>query len=1098
MRISTYLKFSVMLGILLCGLSMLAQAVSAQEPLDLSGSWSFQLDEQKVGLQERWFEKNLKEEIALPGSTDEAGFGAKSDPDSVRLTREHRYVGPAWYQKSIEIPKSWQGKHVELFLERPMWETKVWLDDHYIGMTDSLCVPHRFDLSDYITPGKHTLTLRIDNRIKINVGHEPNGDPQRGGWSRMWAMSLTEESQGNWNGVIGRLELQATDPVWIERVEVHPDIDKKSCRVVAYVRSRVGAVSGEVTVSASSGDHHMTPVTVEFRTKGDGERSAQDPLSQELGDLSGVHYERRATKRVVLNLPFGEGAKLWDEFSPNVYQLDVQLTGSSEDGKRYSDVYQDTFGLRKFEADGNQFKLNGRTIFLRGNQDNAIHPKTAYPPMTKPKWLAFLQKHKDYGLNNMRFHSWCPPKAAFEAADELGMFVHVETPLWDGSGNVGILPERAAYIRYESERILDEYGNHPSFMMMATGNELGNGKELYLQYLVEVWRERDKRHLYTATCYPADQNRNDDFFVAANSHVGAARGLEHKNGDIYFNYEDTVGGYERPFISHEIGQYTSFPDFYSWFNEEKYTGPLKAHYIGMIKERFEKFHPPSRGPKFAKASGALQVLSYKTELEAMLRTPSMDGYHLNGLMDYPGEGIALIGMLDAMGDSKGLITPEEFRRFCSETVALVAMQEDELTGGSLFEADAMVRHHGPEDISDSQWLWDISERSGKVLFKGDWKVPRVPTGGLANLGKIEVTLPSVIEAKELILTLTMVNSDVQNEWSFWVFPAEVDVAVPEGVMVADAWTASVREALENGGAVFLTLDDRSLINAVPSRFWTVFWGRGLFPHIPRPMGIYCDPAQPALAEFPTRNHSQFQWYSLLTGSTAMNLSNLPFDFEPVVYMIDDFNECERLGLVLEAKVGKGRLLATSLNLGTEGNRTLAQKQMLKSLLDRAGSSEFSSASSLSMEQLSQVFQPPKVKIAKVSSSNRGYEKEKMQDGDPETFWHTRFQPDFAKPPHYVVLEVPAETSVTGLSYTAYKGGNGNGHVKAYSVTVSDDGKTWSTPLIKGGLEVNVYQEQKIIFPNSTNKKYIKFEITDAVSHGAQPIAAIGELDVLVK
>jgi hypothetical protein len=809
----------------------------------------------------------------------------------------------------------------------------------------------------------------------------------------MWAMSLTEESQGNWNGIIGRIELQATDPVWIERVEIHPDINKKSTRVVAYVRSRVGSISGELMVSASSGDHQMEPVSANFRTRDDSERCAADHLSPVLGDLAGDYYERRALTQVNITLPFGEGAKLWDEFSPNVYQLKVELTGTDKGGKTYGGVYRDTFGLRKFEADGNQLKLNGRTVFLRGNQDNCIHSKTAYPPMDKQAWLAFLQKHKDYGLNCMRFHSWCPPKAAFEAADELGMFVHVETPLWDGSGNIGHLPERAAYIRYESERILDAYGNHPSFMMMAPGNELGKAKELYLQYLVEVWRARDQRHLYAATCYPADQSRNDDFFVSAHGIGGPARDLKHKHGDAYFNYEDTVGGFERPFISHEIGQYTSFPDLYSWFNEKKYTGPLKAYYIGMIRERFEKFHAAKRGPKFAQASGALQVLSYKTEIEAMLRTPSLDGFHLNGLMDYPGEGIALIGMLDAMGDSKGNITPEHFRRFCSETVALVAMKEDEFKGGENFEADAMVRHHGPADIGDSQWLWTISDHYGKAILKGELEIYRVATGGLTQLGKIEAKLPNVTEAKELILKLSMAGSEVMNEWSFWVFPAQVDLTIPEGVLFADGWTASVRERLENGGKVLLTLDASSLVDPVPAHFWTVFWGRGLFPHILRPMGIYCGPTQAALAAFPTRYHSQFQWYSLMTGSVAMNLSKLPFDFEPVVYMIDDFNECQRLGLLFEARVGKGRLIATSLNLGAEGSRTLAQKQMLNNLFKRTGADDFKPAHTLTFEQLDGLFVKPSVqnlkliggRIAQVSSFNLAMEAEKMVDGDLTTW-----------------------------------------------------------------------------------------------------------------
>jgi hypothetical protein len=374
----------------------------------------------------------------------------------------------------------------------------------------------------------------------------------------------------------------------------------------------------------------------------------------------------------------------------------------------------------------------------------------------------------------------------------------------------------------------------------------------------------------------------------------------------------------------------------------------------MIRKLFESLHPAARGPEFAKASGALQVLLYKTELEAMLRTPSMDGFHLNGLMDYPGEGIALIGMLDAMGDSKGLITPEHFRRFCSKTVALAAIKDDEITGGGSFEADAMVRHHGPADLEGSRWTWSIADRSGKVVFEGDLGTHKVVTGGLTALGKIEAKLPDVTEANELIFSVRMAGTDVINEWSFWVFPAQSDVAVPDGVTFTDKWTHEVRENLENGRSVLLTVDSGSLANPVPGTFYTVFWGRGLFPHLPRPMGIHCEPEHGALAGFPTRNHSQFQWHSLLSGSTAMTLNDLPFGFEPVVSVIDDFNECHRLAVVMEAKVGKGRLLVSSLNLGKDGQRTPAQKQMLNSLLARVGDRETAPVATLSTAELDHV------------------------------------------------------------------------------------------------------------------------------------------------
>ncbi len=931
-------------------LAGIVQSGMAQDAMDLSGIWSFQLDDENAGEWERWFEKDLAEQISLPGSTDEQGFGVKAaEPQRTRLTREYRYVGPAWYQKTIEVPESWQGKHVELFLERAMWETKVWLDDHYMGSAESLCVPHRFNLSDYITPGRHRLTIRIDNRLKVNVGH--GGFLDGTGWKRMWAMSVTEESQTNWNGAIGQLEIRISDPVRIERLEAYPDLAKNETRVVAYVLSHAGSVSGDLTVTASCGNHRMGPVSIDFSTKANDELSGDDPLSPLLGDLSADFYESRAVCKVELILPFGEGAKLWDEFSPNIYELKAELKAGGEEQESYSHEFVETFGLRKFEADGNRFKLNGRNVFLRGNQDNCIHPGTAYPPMDKQSWLVFLQKHKDYGLNCMRFHSWCPPEAAFDAADELGMLVHVEGPVWDGNGNIGYPADRAAFVRFEMDRIQQEYGNHPSFCMMAIGNEFHNHKELYLQYILEVLKYQDDRHLYTAACHPADTTRNDEFYVGAGGLNGWARGLTYMTGSTHWDYEHTIEGYKRPFVSHEIGQYTSFPDFYSWFNEAKYTGPLKAEYIGLLKEKFEEYHPPKRGPEFARASGEAQLLQYKTEIEAMLRTPSMAGFHLNGLMDYPGEGVALIGMLDAMGDSKGIATPEEFRQFCSVTVPLVRLPSQTFHAGENFMVPVEVRHHGSADLYGSEWSWRIIDQAGQEINGGRLCTYDVPTGELTTLGSVRTQLPQLKEPAELTLQVWMEKSQVKNQWPFWVYPASEGSEAPSDVLIAGEWTPEVKKRLKSGGRVLLNPAKEDLQNPVDIRFGTVFWGRGLFPDQLRPMGIYCDPDQPALAQFPTREYAGWQWYDLLTETFALTLNDLPFEYEPMVYIIDDFNESHRLGVLLEVRVGKGSLLINTLNLGNEGERSLAQKQMLKSLLDYTGGDDFIPAQSLSMKQL---------------------------------------------------------------------------------------------------------------------------------------------------
>ncbi len=576
-------------------------------------------------------------------------------------------------------------------------------------------------------------------------------------------------------------------------------------------------------------------------------------------------------------------------------------------------------------------------------------------------WLEFLKKYQDYGLNHIRFHTWCPPEAAFNAADQLGIILQVESPMWDDYGEVGHLPGRAGFIGYEMERILDAYGNHPSFCMFSVGNELGPGTEFYLQYLVEVLRDRDDRRLYTCASAPASNSRNDDFVVGANGATGdwacsltrtCFRGLTRWNGQNDQDFREDILDFECPIISHEIGQHTSYPNYYTWFNSKKYSGHLEARYIDAFREQFEKHHPAERGHAFAKASGTLQLLLYKAELEINLRTPNLGGYHLNGLSDYPGEGVALIGVLDAMMDSKGIATPEEFRQFNSETVPLVRIPRQNMSSGEPFEARAEVRHHGPQDLLDSNWHWSITNQKGKELKRGSFIDADVPTGELVTLGTIRTNLPISNEAEELTLTFWLEDGAAKNWWRFWVYPELRQEEPSKSVLFSSEWSDDVRNALQSGRSVFLTPSKESINQAEDAKFWTEFWSHG---ESVGSMGIYCDPEHPALAQFPTRNHSDWQWYDLLTDSYVININELPFEFEPVVHMIDFFKTSYRLSLVMEAKVGKGRLLVSTLSFGSEAERTLPQKHMLNSLIQYASSDKFQPLHSLTFEQLERLF-----------------------------------------------------------------------------------------------------------------------------------------------
>lgn len=160
----------------------------------------------------------------------------------------------------------------------------------------------------------------------------------------------------------------------------------------------------------------------------------------------------------------GNRVKLWDEFTPYLYEIEASW---NVDGK--TDTQTRTFGMRNVEQGKHHIRLNGRDIHLRGVLDCAVFPLTGYPSTNVDDWKRIFTTIKEYGMNHVRFHSWCPPEAAFEAGDEVGMYLQAELPMW--IKDVGKYPYRRDFFEKEMYAILDAYGNHPSFILMCNGNE---------------------------------------------------------------------------------------------------------------------------------------------------------------------------------------------------------------------------------------------------------------------------------------------------------------------------------------------------------------------------------------------------------------------------------------------------------------------------------------------------------------------------------------------------------------------------------------------------------------------------------------------------
>ena len=1046
-----------------------AHAAETALTIPLAGTWRFGLDPKSQGVTEEWFNRALPDAIEMPGSCEQRGFGYKpAREETKRLTHVLQYVGKAWYQRDLDIPKSWAGKRIELFLERCHWETTVWVDGREIGMQNSLSAPHLHDLGQ-LSPGKHTLTVCVDNTYKLKIG--------------TWGHSITEDTQGNWNGMIGRLEMRATDPVWIRDVQVFP----------SKLKVKVGNKTGQPVEAVLQAQKITIPA-------------------------AGGEFE----------LPFAGNGKKWDEFTPDVQQLTLKLTAG-----KFSDTKTVTYGLRELATRNKQFILNGRPIQARGAVDECVYPLTGYPPMDKAAWLRVLGICKSHGFNFMRFHTWCPPKAAFEAADDLGFLLWVELPLWTihGAAHFGEDAPRDQFIRDELDRILETYGNHPSFGFMAMGNESAGD----LKTLVKQGRTKDPRRLFR--CENGITQAYGDFVERGQRGILGPRTDWDRstiNGDWISNQDvpTTWDQLELPTLSHEVGQWAMYPDF---DEAKKYTGTLRQPNYARYRQSLAEHHMLDQARDFAQASGKFSVQLYKDEIEACLRTWPYGGFQLLEARDYPGQGTALVGWLDAFWDSKGLITPEEFRRFCGPTVCLLRMPARVYSTAESFTATAQVSHFGPKNM-EAKPEWSIADERGQVIAKGQLPQLNIEPGRLATLGEIKAPLESVKAPARLVVTLKAAGNE--NSWNIWVYPATQPPA-PTNVRVVHSFDQTTRDALAAGERVVMMPPSKflgpeivreasgPLQNVLPGSFMPTFWSLGLFGQIGT-LGLLCDPEHPALAQFPTEKHSDWQWADLLgrfsgaysfhcawapnqfatdfkriagdvyNRSKVIVLDETPPDFRPIVQVIDNFDRNSKLGAIFEARVGPGKLLVCAMDLDVDADKRPAARQLRRSLLDYAASDKFNPAHELPAALLTRLLadrpghEPGMKATADSEMTGMTHAAANAIDGNSDTIWHTPFGAGAPGFPHILTVELQQSSPTKACTLLPRQDAYHNGGIKAFEIYASDDGKAWGEPVAKGELPPT-RDLKRITFPKPVTAKFLKLVVLSGFN--ADPFISLAEFDV---
>jgi glycosyl hydrolase family 2 len=935
-----------------------AFAASSSDHLLLAGKWRFELDRANVGLQEHWFERRFAREINLPSSLPAQGIGDEvsvetkwtgdivdkswfttpeyakyRQPGNVKvpfwLQPDKYYAGVAWYQRDIDIPAEWNSKRVVLSLERPRWGTKVWVDGRAIGSNDSLSTPHEYDLGVGLASGRHRLTIRVDNGLVVDVGVNSH--------------SISDHTQGNWNGIVGVIELRATPRVWLEDVRLYPASSNGEFRVVA-------------TIGNATGSNGRGKISVFFRSRPD---RRIDRKARLLGEIPVQWFGTGGVADFRCFLP-KDGQEAWDEFNPKLYPLQFEL--STGDSKFIE------YGSREISTQGTQFLINGRKTFIRGTLECCIFPKTGHPPTDVDSWRRIIRIAKAHGLNLIRFHSWCPPEAAFAAADELGFYYQVEIASWANmSTTLGDNKPVDQWLYREAARILKAYGNHPSFLLMPYGNEPGgNNYAEYLTKWVEDWKAADPRRLYTsASGWP--QLRENQFHVTPAPRIQSwGQGLKSRINalppETKTDYRDYIQKFSVPVISHEIGEWCVYPNF---DEIPKYTGYLKPKNFEIFRDSLAAHHMTDLAHPFLLASGKLQTLCYKEDIEAALRTPGMGGFELLDLHDFPGQGTALVGVLDPFWDDKGYVTAEEFRRFCNSTVPLARLGKRVFTSDEKLEAGIEVAHFGPSPLEAVSVGWRLVSDSGKVVAHEQLGSCTIPIRNGFALGSVSFPLNKLVAPARYKLSVDIEQAArsrherpqaFENDWDIWVYPPPLETRAVSDILVVRELNEDALTALNAGGKVLLEIPPDRVkgdhLGQVGLGFSSIFWNTawtGRQP--PHTLGILCDPKNPAMAEFPTDYHSNWQWWYLISRAGAMILDDLPSELRPTVQVIDDWVTNRKLALIFEAKLSKGKVVVCSIDLERDLDINPVARQMRRNLLDYMAGSGFKPAVTLTADQV---------------------------------------------------------------------------------------------------------------------------------------------------
>ena len=1085
-----------------------------RQTCDLAGIWRFEIDKEDRGFAEHWEKRRLTQTITLPGCLQAQGYGdaisedtpwvqslydalwyqrgeyayAQENGTKVPFLSQppHHYTGKAWYQKTIFVPEKSDGFVGRLTLENTKWKTTLWIDGECKGSIVSLCAPHVYE-TGALSAGEHTVTLCIDNGWQLP--YRPDGH------------GVSDALGATWNGVAGAITLELFNGIWIERVKVNAQMPQAAIQV--HLKNETSHIQNCIV--------HV-----------------QDTVHTDIS-ADAVCVLTPGSQICELTLNYPSDTPLWDEFDQGLHNLIVTLSSISNalQGEMQSSITQlplqskemvsqfskvvlqtkeVTFGFRRAEVKDGHFVINGRNTYLRGTHFGGDYPLSGIPDCGNAYWDKIMETVKTWGMNFIRCHSYCLPEAAFEAADRAGVYLQIECDMW----NVFAPDVQMNNVLWEeTKRILDTFGNHPSFLMLSPSNEPGGDWLMPLTDWVSKCRAYDSRHLYTIQSgwpYPMEPDKitGTDYVYFHRSGFGiqpggTIRGTRGWNGG---DYRESLKDISYPVICHELGQWCAYPDFDVI---DKFTGYLQPGNFEIFRESARAHDVLGQNKEFVYNSGRQQVRMLKEDLEANLRTPYIYGFELLDLHDYLGQGTALVGILDPFWDSKGYVTPNEWRQFCDETVLLARIESYciDRAKNATISIPIEVSHFGRAPLQSVRIHWQLEQQPvteytygehGKTLTQTIFQPP-VLCGTLKqrdyaleknqSAGCIYLNMEDIEPNRVYTLRVSMkVNGRiVENTWPLWIFDSSKlnPVSAPdeskaesdthEAVFItSDRFLAET--LLNEGKRVLFELpyEDTSY-DCPPVRFNPSFWNSQMGPTWARGMGMIIQNAHPAFASFPTTADGGWQWQSLIENARGLRVEKLGCDcITNIVQPIDEWNRNDKMSLLFECQVGTARLMMTSINLEQDTPQAAALK---KSILSYMKSDAFEPQGQVSWKQLSSLFEINDVMKelgAKIDDDSLSA----CLDGNPQTF--VRLTGGY---PYSFIIQTPQKHDISGILYMPRQNHREHeGELRSYLIEAWLDG-TWKQ--VQKGKLSSSYEPKRIAFLHDVYTDRIRFTALDTFS-----------------